>query len=172
MLQGIGAILIILATTSTGVALGAREKYRLKDLEQLERALLLMKNQISYLGTPLAELLEQISWKVEGVIGTVLQEISCCMTARESGTAEEIWERVWLEAGKKTYLTAADLDEVIAFGKTLGFLEKQQQEGSVALLLLYLREGQSRIKKRMAKNGRLYYSMGVLSGLLLVITLL
>lgn len=172
MLQGIGAILIILATTSTGAALGAREKYRLKDLEQLERALLLMKNQISYLGTPLAELLEQISWKVEGVIGTVLQEISRCMTARDSGTAEEIWERIWLETGKNTYLTAADLDEVIAFGKTLGFLEKQQQEGSVTLLLLYLREGQSRIKKRMAKNGKLYYSMGVLSGLLLVITLL
>ncbi|WMI80166.1 stage III sporulation protein AB [Anaerotignum sp. MB30-C6] len=172
MFQAIGAFLIVSTTTLIGYALGAREKYRLKELEEIERGILLMKNQISYLGTPLAQLLDQISWKTEGAIGLAFQEIAARMEERQGNTAEEIWESVWMEMGKKTYLTAVDLDELIAFGRTLGFLEKEQQEGSMDLFLYNLREREERIKKRLEKNGRLYCSMGVLGGLLIVITLL
>lgn len=172
MIQGIGALLIISATTLIGFTFAAREKYRLKELEEIERGILLMKNQISYLGTPLAELLEQISWKTQGVTGQAFQDIAVKMIERQGNSAEEIWENVWLDVGKKSYLTAVDLEELIAFGRTLGFLEKEQQEGSMDMLLFYLREKQEQIKKRLDKNGRLYYSMGVLSGLLVVITLL
>lgn len=172
MFQAIGAFLIVSTTTLIGYALGAREKYCLKELEEIERGILLMKNQISYLGTPLAQLLDQISWKTEGAIGLAFQEIAARMEERQGNTAEEIWESVWMEMGKKTYLTAVDLDELIAFGRTLGFLEKEQQEGSMDLFLYNLREREERIKKRLEKNGRLYCSMGVLGGLLIVITLL
>lgn len=172
MIQAIGSLLIISATTLVGFAFAAKEKYRLKELEEIERGILLMKNQISYLGTPLAELLEQISWKTEGVTGQAFQTIAGRMEERQGDSAEEIWESVWFEVGKKSYLTAVDLEELIAFGRTLGFLEKEQQEGSMDMLLYYLREKEERIKKRLEKNGRLYYSIGVLSGLLLVITLL
>ena len=172
LIQGIGVLLIVSATTLVGFAFAAKEKYRLIELEEIERGILLMKNQISYLGTPLAELLEQISWKTEGVTGLAFQEIAARMDERRGNSAEEIWENVWLDMAKKSYLTAVDLDQLTAFGRTLGFLEKEQQEGSMDMLLHYLRERQERIKKRLEKNGRLYYSMGVLSGLLLVITLL
>lgn len=172
MVQTIGAILIVSASTLVGFSFAAKEKYRLKELEEIERGILLMKNQISYLGTPLADLLDQISWKTEGVTGLAFQEIAARMEERKGSSAEEIWEGVWLEMGKKSYLTAGDLDELISFGKTLSFLEKEQQKGSMDLLLYNLREKEERIKKRLDKNGRLYYSMGVLGGLLLVITLL
>jgi len=172
LIQGIGAILILAATTLCGFAFAAKEKYRLKDLEEIERGILLMKNQISYLGTPLTELLEQISWKTEGITGLAFQEISRQMEERRGDSAEEIWEGTWLKIGKKSYLTAVDLEELVSFGRTLGFIEKEQREGSMDMLLHYLREKQEGIKKRLEKNGRLYYSMGVLSGLLLVITLL
>lgn len=171
-IEGIGAILVVSATTLVGFAFAAKEKYRLRELEEIERGILLMKNQISYLGTPLAALLEQISWKTEGVAGQAFQDIAVKMEERQGDSAEEIWESTWLEVGKRSYLTAVDLEELTAFGRTLGFLEKEQQEGSIDMLMHYLQEKQERIKKRLDKNGRLYYSMGVLSGLLLVITLL
>ncbi|WP_304507206.1 stage III sporulation protein AB [Anaerotignum sp.] len=172
IIQGIGAFLIVSATTLVGFAFAAKEKYRRNELGEIERGILLMKNQISYLGTPLGELLGQISWKTEGVAGLAFQEIANRMEERQGNSAEEIWESTWVEVGKKSYLTAVDLEELTAFGRTLGFLEKEQQEGSMDMLLHYLREVQEKISKRLDKNGRLYYSMGVLSGLLLVITLL
>jgi stage III sporulation protein AB len=172
VIQGIGAILIVSATTFVGFAFAAKDKYRLKELGEIERGILLMKNQISYLGTPLAQLLDEISWKTEGVAGFSFQEIARRMEERQGNSAEEIWESTWTEFGKKSYLTAVDLEELTAFGRTLGFLEKEQQEGSMDMLLHYLRQMQEKINRRLEKNGRLYYSMGVLSGLLLVITLL
>ncbi|KXL53043.1 stage III sporulation protein SpoAB [Anaerotignum neopropionicum] len=171
-IQGVGALLIVSATTFAGYAFFAKDKYRLKELGEIERGILLMKNQISYLGTPLAQLLDEISWKIEGVAGLAFQEIASRMEERQGNSADEIWESTWVELGKKSYLTAVDLNELMAFGRTLGFLEKEQQEGSMDMLLHYLREVEERINKRLDKNGRLYFSMGVLGGLLMVITLL
>ena len=61
---------------------------------------------------------------------------------------------------------------VLSFGKTLGYLDKAQQEGSICLLLRYLEEALAQGRKRLEKNGRLYYGIGGLSGLLIIVTLL
>lgn len=172
MIQVIGAILVIGATTLGGMCFAAREKYRLVELGQMERVIVLMKNRIAYLGTPMTELLEEISWKVGGATGLAIEEISKRMKERQGASAEEIWKEVWIQQGKKSYLTAIDLEEIISFGTTLDFLEKQQQEGSMDMLLFALREKQEIMKGKLQKNGKLYYSMGILSGLLLVVSLL
>lgn len=49
---------------------------------------------------------------------------------------------------------------------------KAQQEGSICLLLRYLEEALAQGRKRLEKNGRLYYGIGGLSGLLIIVTLL
>ena len=64
------------------------------------------------------------------------------------------------------------MDMVLSFGKTLGYLDKAQQEGSICLLLRYLEEALAQGRKRSEKNGRLYYGIGGLSGLLIIVTLL
>ena len=94
------------------------------------------------------------------------------MAERDKGSAEEIWEEAWQRQRAKLFLTAEDLDMVLSFGKTLGYLDKAQQEGSIALLLRYLSEALAQGKKRLEKNGKLYYGIGGLSGLLLIVTLL
>ena len=56
--------------------------------------------------------------------------------------------------------------------ENLGYLDKAQQEGSICLLLRYLEEALAQGRKRLEKNGRLYYGIGGLSGLLIIVTLL
>jgi len=172
MLKMLGVFMVIATTTLFSASLASREKYRLHDLEQLQRAILLMKNRIAYLGEPLQQILESIAWKTDGVIGNVLGQISLSMAERDGVSGEEIWERIWREHAKKSYLTSEDMKEVIHFGRTLGFLERAQQEGSMDLLLLYLRGKEAEIKRRLEKNGKLYYSMGILAGLLIVVVLI
>lgn len=172
LLQGIGAVAILSATTLFGASFIARERCRQKDLEQLERVIVLMKNQIGYLGAPLHEVFMQIAWKIEGQIGNILEAVAESMTRREGETAEEIWERIWLEKGKMTALTAVDIDEVLAFGRTFSMIESRKDTGSMELLQFYLKDSQLRIQKRLDKNGKLYYSMGAITGLLLVVVLL
>ena len=56
-----GILLIMGSTVWTGATLAAREKYRLRDLGELERGVLLLEGQIAYLSAPL---IRRRCWKV------------------------------------------------------------------------------------------------------------
>ena len=172
MIRLLGSVLVLGATLWFGAYFAAKGKYRLRELAELERAVLLLHGQIQYLSAPLAEVLESVSWKTEGVMGEIFQQAGKAMAEREKDSAEEIWAEAWQRRRNMLFLTAEDLDMVLSFGKTLGYLDKAQQEGSISLLLRYLEEALAQGKKRLEKNGRLYYGIGGLSGLLLIVTLL
>lgn len=161
-----------MASAVTGTFLCLREKYRLQDIQMLQRAILLLKGEISYLAAPLAEALESVSYKISGEIGDVLQKVSKQLQQRKEQTAEEIWTTVWQREAKRMYLSAEDVQMVLEFGKTLGYLDKQQQENSMQRLLFDLEQIEKRVTQRLQKNGKLYYSMGILCGLLLIVVLL
>ena len=141
----------------------------MQELAELERAILLLQSQIAYLSAPLTEVLESVSWKAEGVIGEIFAQAAAVMAERERASAEEIWTEAWSKRRNQIFLTAEDLDMVLSFGKTLGYLDKAQQEGSICLLLRYLEEALAQGRKRSEKNGRLYYGIGGLSGLLIIV---
>lgn len=172
MMRLLGSVLVLGATLWFGAYFVAKEKYRLQELAELERAILLLQSQIAYLSAPLTEVLESIGWKAEGVIGEIFAQAAAVMAERERASAEEIWTEAWSKQRNRIFLTAEDFDMVLSFGKTLGYLDKAQQEGSICLLLRYLEEALAQGRKRLEKNGRLYYGIGGLSGLLIIVTLL
>lgn len=167
-----GALLVMGSTVWTGIFFAAREKYRLGELEKMEHGILLLEGQITYLSAPLPEVLESVSWKIDGVIGKAFRQAAERMACREGISAETIWEEIWQEKREETYLCQEDMDALFLFGKTLGYLDKDQQKNSIRLFLRYLESAQEKGRKRLDKNGRLYYGIGVLSGLLLVTVLL
>ena len=91
MMRLLGSVLVLGATLWFGAYFAAKEKYRLQELAELERAILLLQSQIAYLSAPLTEVLESISWKAEGVIGEIFAQAAAVMAERERASAEEIW---------------------------------------------------------------------------------
>lgn len=167
-----GIILIMASTVWAGAALAAREKYRLRELAEMERGVLLLEGQITYLSAPLPEVLENVSRKTAGIVGEGFRQTAERMMRRDGALAEDIWGEVWQEIQKESYFRKEDMDALLLFGKTLGFLDKEQQKNSIRLFLRYLEGAQEQGRRRLDKNGRLYYGVGVLSGLLLVTVLL
>ncbi len=172
MFRLLGSVLVLGAALWIGAYFAAKERYRLQELEELERSILLLQGQIQYLLAPLPEVLESISWKAEGAIGEVFRDAAERMEQRDGSSAEDIWREVWQEKAKQTYFTHDDIEAVLFFGRSLGYLDREQQEGSIRLFLRYLEDCMEQGRKRLEKNGRLYYGVSVLSGLLLVVTLL
>ena len=172
MVQSIGICMILAMTTLTGAYFCLREKYRLQDLRELERAMVMMESQIRFLSVPLSEVLENISYQTKGQVGMLMQETAKAMAERTGETAEQIWETVWMRHISHTYLSVDDYQSILRFGKTLGYLDQEQQKNSTELFLTELRQKCRQIEHRLEKNGRLYYSMGFLGGLMLVIVLL
>lgn len=172
MIRILGIALILGATLWFGAYFAMKEKYRLQELEELERALIYLQGQITYLSAPLAEAMESISWRTGGQLGGIFQQVSEKLAERQGETAEEIWQKTWQKEAAHTFLTVEDLEAILMFGRSLGYLDKTQQENSIGLLLRYIENALSQGRKRLEKNGRLYYGMGCLSGLLIVVTLL
>lgn len=172
MVQSIGICMILAVTTLTGAYFCLREKYRLQDLRELERAMVMLESQIRYLSVPLSEVLENISYQTSGQVGVLMQETAKAMAEKTGETADKIWETVWLRHLSYTYFSGEDYQSILRFGKTLGYLDQEQQKNSTDLFLTELRQKCGQLERRLEKNGRLYYSMGFLGGLLLVIVLL
>ena len=81
-------------------------------------------------------------------------------------------QEVWKTEAAYTFFTGEDLDAVLLFGRSLGYLDKTQQENSIHLFLRYIDGALAKGRKRLEKNGRLYCGVSGLSGLLIVVTLL
>ena len=171
MIRILGIFLIMGATLWFGAYFSMKEKYRLQELEELERGLFYLQGQIGYLSAPLAEAMESISWKMRGQLGDIFRQMGEKLTEKQGDSAEQIWEEVWKKEAIHTFLTAEDLMEILYLGKSLGYLDKNQQENSIGLLLSYIESALLQGRKRLEKNSRLYYGMGCLSGLLIVVTL-
>ena len=172
MIQILGSILILGASLWFGTYFAMREKYRLQELEELERGLLYLQGQIQYLSAPLAEALESVGWKAGEQIGRIFQQAAEKMAERQAETAEQVWQEVWRREAACTFFTQEDMDAVLLFGRSLGYLDKTQQENSIRLLLRYIENALEKGRKRLEKNGRLYCGVGGLSGLLIVVMLL
>ena len=172
MVRLLGAMLILGAALWSGAYFAMKERYRLQELEELERAMIYLQGQISYLSAPLETAMEDISRRTNGQIGAVFQQIAEKLECRQGGTAEEIWRAVWLKEMGHTFLSAEDVEEVLLLGNSLGYLDKTRQENSIRLFLRYAEAALLQGRKRLEKNGRLYYGISGLSGLLVVVTLL
>ena len=171
-MQILGSILILGASLWLGISFALKEKYRLEELEELERGLLYLQGQIQYLSAPLAEALENVGWRAGGQVGQIFLQAAAKMKERQVETAEQVWQEVWKIEAVYTFFTGEDLDAVVLFGRSLGYLDKTQQENSIRLLLRYIDGALARGRKRLEKNGRLYCGVSGLSGLLIVVTLL
>ena len=172
MMRILGSILTLGASLWLGISFALKEKYRLEELEELERGLLYLQGQIQYLSAPLAEALENVGWRAGGQVGQIFQQAAAKMKERQVETAEQVWHEVWKTEAGHTFFTGEDLDAVLLFGRSLGYLDKAQQENSIRLLLRYIDGALTRGRKRLEKNGRLYCGVSGLSGLLIVVTLL
>ena len=172
ILKTVGMICILAATTLGGACLGVRDKYRLQDLNTIMRAMTLLQSEIAYLSAPLPEALEAVSLKIRGEIGLILEEVAKEMIERKECSAEEIWTCIWQKHITHTYFIPEDFHHILEFGKTLGYLDKQQQQNSIALLLDVLRQSKENLLLHIQKTGKLYYQMGFLCGLLVIIALL
>ncbi len=166
----IGAACIIFASTLLGSYWSRLDDYRKADLQELKKALSLLKTEIIYAITPLPEALEHIGNRLE-TFKLLFLEISKEFKNRNGESAYVIWERTIVKL-KGTHLNREDKEILINFGKALGYLDKEMQTKNIELTIEYLEEHIGKLAESQSKNRKLYQSLGILGGLLLTIILL
>lgn len=168
----LGSIIIIFATTLIGISFSLKEKYRKEDLIHLERILKLMEHEIGYFKIPFEDVCIQIGKKDGNIVEKIIHMVGEKIEDRDEKTIGDIWNICWIEYKNQSYFTKNDIEEFLSFSKTLNNITTENEKSNFNFLIEYIKEQQKIIDRHLRENGKLYYSMGILSGVFVVITLI
>ena len=167
----IGAITLVASCAALGFYLAAQEGFRVHDLQEFKKALMILNSEIEHLRAPLPIACANIARRVKEPVTTLFANFSQLLAENEGETAYQLWVQAMEGQKSRTHLAAEDWDVLEGFGKTLGYLDKQMQQSAIAYTVDYIDEKTISLHTQSDKNKRMYRSLGVIGGLLLVVLL-
>lgn len=169
ILKILGCILILAAPTIGGYIYSEGFKKRVVQLNELERCLTQLENEILFTHTPLTEVFFNISRKSKYPINEIFEMASDLLM---SNKVEDVFEAVNKAlASKKEVLNLKkeDLDIILDLSKTLGESDVDGQKSVFRLTRENLKKQIQLAENVMKKNVKLYRYLGFSVGAALVI---
>ncbi|MCL1924792.1 MAG: stage III sporulation protein AB [Defluviitaleaceae bacterium] len=167
-MQIAGAILIILTSYIIGYYLGSFPINRKMDLLQFKKALSILSSEIEHMHTPLKTALINIAERLNKPIDAIFINFANFL---ETEMPKDAFQKSLQLNIKKTYLTKEDIYILNNFASIIGHLDIAMQKSAINLLNEQLTTAINECTEIGAKNKKLYTSLSVLFGLLIVVIL-
>jgi len=167
----IGAVVIVVSCAALGFYFAAQEKFRVQDLQEFKKALMILSSEIEHMRTPLPMACANIAKRTKDSTSAMFNEFSELLSQQAGETAYQLWLQAIATQKKHFYLAHEDWDIVEGFGKTLGYLDKQMQQSAITCATEYIDEKTTSLQVQSDKNSRMYRSLGFIGGLLMVVVL-
>lgn len=168
MIKLFGAIFILAATTWTGFEASRGFSERPKQLRLLKSALQSLEAEIMYGHTPLHEAARRLSVQLPKPLSNFFENFAKKLTEEET-TVNEAWETCLKEIWKQTSLKQVEFEIMKQFGETLGRHDRYSQQKQIMLTLNHLEREEADAREKQAKYEKMLKSLGILTGLLLII---
>lgn len=165
----LGICLILGSSTAIGFFLSNRLKERIEELESIKKLLMMLRGEIKYNHAALSEAFQTIARRMDNLYGRLLSHVSEEMDSMDGQTLMQIWERSVNESLKESALNREDREKFISLGGQLGYLDIEMQLGTIELYLEQLEEEIKNARENLKRNGKLYQTMGVITGIFVVI---
>ncbi len=172
MLKIAGAVMILVACCGIGFGKGMEYKKRIRDLLILKKLLLMLRGEIKYARTPLAEAFSNIGRKLENVFGEFLIKVSDRMNQQQGETFLQIWETNLEETLTRSALLKEDRQQLKRLGNQLGYLDKEMQISTIDFQVEQLEVLVKKLEEEQGKRSRVCNCLGVFAGLMLNLILL
>lgn len=170
----IGVVMVLFSAGGFGIWSAMEWKRRLRLLELLRQMVYFLKGEITYSHAPLAEALERVGRRTQGPLGELFTGVALGICSQEGESLQEIWlKAVNGLSGKEMRLplTGEDLEQLSHLGEYLGYLDVDMQERTLQLYLEQLDLSIDYLRSNQRERCRLYTSLGVMGGMLLVIVM-
>jgi stage III sporulation protein AB len=171
VIRWLGAVLIALSGMALGRYYTNAQKYRLQELTEFKKALLILASEIDYMQTALPEAAARIAQKTSGMINALFFDFAESLTQNNHETAYHTWCQALDKHKGGAHLCNEDWAHLDDFGKTLGYLDKKMQLNAIKLAVEQADIKISALQAGMEKNKGLYQNLGLLGGLLLAVVL-
>lgn len=168
-LKVIGCLLVISSSTAIGFFFSNEMKYRLDNLRELKKLIVLLRGDIRFANTPLPEAISAIARRNPGIYKTFFHNTASKLQELSGITFTDIWKEAVEIDLKDTSLSKKDKQNLIGFGENLGYLDKDMQLNTLELYISNLDEEITEISQKVKEKSYLYNSLGIMAGIFISI---
>ena len=167
LIKGSILFLIFISSTFIGILIAKSYKNRVSDLEEMKNALNILKTKMKFTYEPIPEIFKQISQNTKASISKIFLDASQKMKNTSAGEA-------WKDAlnSSKTYMKKEDINILNGLNKLLGKTDIDGQISEIELTNNFLDRQIEKATKEQEKNEKLYKTLGMITGLAIVIILM
>lgn len=160
-------LLIFSSASSIGILISQKYKNREENLKELKNALNIFKTKIKFTYEPIPDIFKEISNTTKNSISNFFKLV--CLNIQKD-SASEAWNNAIEEENMS--LSKEDKKLLKNLSKMLGKTDAQGQINQIDLTISFLDNQIIKAEKEREKNEKLYKSLGMITGVGLIIILL
>ncbi|CAG7642286.1 stage III sporulation protein SpoIIIAB [Paenibacillus allorhizosphaerae] len=169
MLKLLGAMLILLSGTLFGFYQASLLARRPKQIAELIRSLQRLETEIVYGFTPLPEALASTGRSCSTPAGRLFLRAAEELRRAEGRSVQMIWRESVSEEWRNTAMKMQEREVFLQIGSTLGLTDKEDQVKHLRLAASQLQTESDNAREEQQRYERMWKSLGVLMGALVVI---
>ncbi|MCM0650378.1 stage III sporulation protein SpoIIIAB [Clostridium swellfunianum] len=170
MIKTLGCLLILAASTFGGFAYAENFKKRVRQLNELERAVNQLQNEIEYTYTPLPEALRNVSQKCDAPMSLIFKKASEFLYNNEVESVYEAFKKCIDLC--ETNISKEDMNILMDLSKSLGESDVEGHKKMFSLAKNNLKKRISLAEEAVNKNVKMYRYLGFSLGAMIVIVLI
>lgn len=167
----IGSLLVLSASTFGGFLLAEGFRKRVSQLNELQRTIYQLQNEILYTHTILPQAFLNISKKSKKPISELYQLISHTLLFNEVDNVYEAFKYAVDNYKNELNISVEDINVFLDFGKSLGTSDLEGQKSIFSLTIENLKKQIKNAEELKIKNIKMYRYLGFSIGALIVIML-
>lgn len=167
MIKGIFLILIFLTSSGIGMLISQKYRNREKQLKEIKNAFHILETKIRFTYAPMPEIFGEIA---EGTSGPVSNIFALAKEKMKETSAGRAWEEAIEE--ENTELRKEDKEVLKELGVLLGKTDVEGQISQIKVTNIFLEEQIEKAGQERKKNEKLYKTLGMVTGLAIIIVLI
>lgn len=173
MLKLIGALIVVVGTTSYGFYRSSLYTKRVEQLKQLIYALNRLRSDIQYNLTPLPDAFRQLSLSIKPPFNDFFKQLHLKLEQdRTTSSFEQIWSIELEKLQYESELLPQQIDILVQLGAVLGISDSEDQYQHLQHALERLSIEEEIAVEEQGKYASLWRNLGALVGVALVILLI
>ena len=168
-IKWVGSFLLLGIASVIGMRKAEALTVRVERMQELKRMIGLLQGELRFHRAALSECFESVSERIQAPFSMFLLSTAISLENREEGTFEEVWERTVVNLLREKGFCKEDEQIFLLLKNGLGYLDLKMQTETLNLALLQVEESIAVSKEEQKIKGKLYRTLGVTVGALLVL---
>lgn len=171
-LKIIGCMFVLTAAAVIGFLKAEELKMRVKRLEAFKRMMMFLQGELRFHRATLSEAFENVAKRVETPFDQFLGEMAIRLEKHKEGDFDKVWQELSKKLLLKSGFQKEDAQLMELLRSSLGYLDLTMQTETLNLAMVQTETAIHSARKQQEIRGKLYRTMGVTVGALLVLLII